>query len=152
MEWNGFVIRYVTVTLVLVVEGDECTSQFYLCLRRDCHVGICVADNFQHLRSVHRLHLLTLLGLAETDFHHLCNVLLLHIGEVQQLNTGHLLVVEPIGSIQLTDFVQQLGVQLLIVNVASIVNQLSLGNAEADVATTARCIGQWMRIVGSRYE
>ncbi len=134
----------------LVVETDKCSSQLYFRLCSNSHVGVCITDNLQHFRSAHRLHLLTLLGLAKADFYHLCNVLLLHVGEVQLLNTSNLLVVEPIGRIQLTDFVQHLGIQLLVVNVASIVNQLTFGNSQADVATRACCIRQRVRIVGSR--
>ena len=56
-------------------------------------------------------------------------------GDMRILVADNLLVVEPIGGIQRVDFVQHLGIQLLVVNVASIVNQLTFGNSQADVAT-----------------
>ena len=138
------------VFFAFVVKTYECTSQFYFRLRRDGDMRILVADNLQHLRGVQRFHVFTILGLAEAGFYHLCDVLLLHVVQVHLLNTGNLLVVEPIGGIQRADFVQHLGIQLLVVNVASIVNQLTFWNSQADVATRTCCISQRVRIVGSR--
>jgi len=71
-------------------------------------------------------------------------------GDMRILVADNLLVVEPIGGIQLANLVQHLGIQLLVVNVTRIVNQLPIGNSQADVATASYSIRQRVRIVGSR--
>ena len=138
------------VLFAFVVKTYECTSQFYFRLCRDGDVRILATDNLQHLRGVQRFHLLTILGLAEAGFHHLCDVFLLHVVQVHLLNTDYLLIVKPIGGVQLANLVQHLGIQLLVVNVTRIVNQLPIGNSQADVATASCSIRQRVRIVGSR--
>ena len=150
LQRHGFIVGYMAVLLAFVFKAYEYTSQLYFRLCRDGDMRILVADNFQHLRGVQRFHVFTILGLAEAGFHHLCDVLLLHVVQVHLLNTGNLLVVEPIGGIQRADFVQHLGIQLLVVNVTRIVNQLPIGNSQADVATASCSIRQRVRIVGSR--
>ena len=97
-----------------------------------------------------RVHVFSILGLAEAGVHHRCDVLLLHVVQVHLLNTDYLLIVKPIGGVQLANLVQHLGIQLLVVNVTRIVNQLPIGNSQADVATASCSIRQRVRIVGSR--
>ena len=88
------------------------------------HRRVLLADNADELAAVHGFHVLTLIRLAEADGDNLGNVLLLHVLQVQFLNTRHLLVVEPVGRIQLTNLVEHLSIELVVVNVARIVDEL----------------------------
>ena len=94
-------------------------------------------DDLQHLRAVHRLYDLIFLWLAETGHDDLRDVFLLHELLIQLLDAGHLLVVEPIGRLQHLQFIHHLGIQLAIVDLARVVNQLTVRNPDADVTTTA---------------
>ena len=101
------------------------------------HGRIFPLDDLQHLRAVHRLYDLIFLWLAETGHDDLRDVFLLHELLIQLLDAGHLLVVEPIGCLQHLQFIHHLGIQLAIVDLARVVNQLTVRNPDADVTTTA---------------
>ena len=97
------------------------------------NAGILLRDNLKHLRAVQVLCRFTFLRLAEAEPDHLGHILLLHITLVQLLDTCHLVVVEPVGSLQFAQFVQHLGIQLVVVDVARIVDELPLGNVQVGV-------------------
>ena len=71
---------------------------------------------------------------------------------VELLDAGHLFVVKPVGRFILAQFVEHLGVELIIVDVSRVVDVLTFRNRHADVATRARGVCQRMRIVCSGYE
>ena len=75
--------------------------------------GVLTLDDFQHLTAVDGLYRLTLLGLAEAGFHHLSNILLLHVVLVELLDASHLVVVKPVGCLLLSQFVEDLGIELV---------------------------------------
>ena len=96
--------------------------------------------------------MLALQGLAETSVHHFAEVPLLHEVQVQLLDARHLLVVEPVGGLKLTDFVQHLSIELIVIDVARVVNHLPFRSAQADEATRARGVSQGVWIVRRRDE
>ena len=114
--------------------------------------GILCLDHLQNLCTVQRLHLLTLLRFPEADADNLSNVLLLHVIQVELLNPHHLGIVVPVGSLQFPHLMQHLRIQLLIVYLARIVYQLTLGNSQTDISTATRSIRQRMRVVGGGNE
>ena len=91
------------------------------------HQGILLLHQLQQLLAIHRLSRLALLGLTNAGVQDLCNVLLLHEVLVQLLNTLHLEVVKPVGSLRLSQFMKHLGIELLVVDVALVVDQFPSG-------------------------
>ena len=114
--------------------------------------GILLRNDFEHLRAVQVLCRFAFLRLAEAELDHLGHILLLHVPLVQLLDAGHLVVVEPVGSLQLAQFVQHLGIQLVVVDVARIVDEPSLRDGQTDVATRTRGVRQRMGVVGRRHK
>lgn len=114
--------------------------------------GVLSPDEFQHLRAVHGGSRLVIDWFAEAGADHLAQVLLLHVVLVQLLNTCHLSIVEPVGSLHFTQFMHYLGVELFVRYVARVVNKLSFGNGQTDVAARARGVSQRVRIVRGGYE
>ena len=100
----------------------------------------------QHLR-VRQLGYLTLLGLSEAHLNHLRDVLLFQIVLVQLLDTGHLIVREPIRCLGHLQLIHHLSIQLLIIDLTRIVDIQPVGNLQTDVSTATRGIRQRMGIV-----
>lgn len=114
--------------------------------------GVVLLHDFQHVGACHGFGCLTIFGLTEADGYYLSDVFLLHVGLVHFLYAAHFFIVEPIGCFQLSQFVYHLGIQLLVVNIARVVDELSFGYGQTDVSATARGISQRMGIVGRGYE
>ena len=130
----------------------ECPSYLNLRVMGIWHRRIPGSDNCQHLGTVHRSTCLVLLRFAEADLYHLADVLLLHELQIELLDASHFVVVEPVGRLQLSQFIDNLGIELVVVNLARVVDKLPVGNGHADVAAGARLVLQRMRIVGRCHE
>ena len=141
-----------TVLAAFEVEDFQGMTEVYPASVAHRYRGVFAADNLEYLRGGQRFDLLALLGVAEADFHHFGQVFQFHILQIHLLDAHHLFVVEPVGSLHLLQLVQHLGIKLFVVDVAHVVDELSLVDGQADVATTSRNIGQGMRIVGCRHE
>ena len=102
--------------------------------------------------DIHGFHNFALFRLAETNLYYFHDVLLFHKTLVHLLQAGHLVVVEPIGCLLLTQLIEHLGIELLVVNLACVVDELPLRNLQTDIATIARSICQGMRIVGGSHK
>ena len=138
MKRNNLVVGHVRMFLVLKAEFLHCCANADLRTMSARHGRIFPLDDLQHLRAVHRLYDLIFLWLAETGYDDLRDVLLLHILLIQLLDAGHLLVVEPIRRLQLLQLIHHLSIQLTIIDLARVVNQLTVRNLDADV-TSAAC-------------
>ena len=104
------------------------------------------------LFTIHRLGHLTLIRLTETSHEDLPDVLLLHEILIQLLNTGYLIIVKPVGSMLLLHFIYYLRIKLSVVDLTSIVNQLTIWNQKADVSTATSRILQRMAIVSGSHK
>ena len=102
-----------------------------------CHQRILLLNQFQQLLAVHRLCCLTLFWLSDTGIQNLSNILLFHVVLVELLDALHFEVVEPIGSLHLSQFIEYLGIELSVVDLSLIVYHLILRNRQTDVATGA---------------
>lgn len=76
----------------------------------------------------------------------------LEVRKIGLLDAGDLIVGEPIRGLLLAEFVQDLGVELRVVDGGLIVDEDSLHDAQAQVATTAGGVAERMRIVGGGQE
>ena len=141
---DGLVESYVAAVDVLIAEFAHGAAQIDAGAVGDINGGELVMDEVEHLGTADGLHLLTCFGLAETGFNDFRHVLLLHELLVELLDADDLVVVEPVGRLLLTELVEHLGVELLVVNLARVVDELAFGYRQADVATAASCIGQRM--------
>ena len=128
-EWDNLVEGYIVVVGRLVPEGFHGESQADFVAVVDLDGGILLLDKGQQHLGI-----------------------LLHKLLIQLLEADHLIVVEPIGSLQLLQFVHHLSIQLLIIDLARIVDHQPVRNLDADVATTASGILQRMTVVGSGHE
>ena len=133
---------------VFILQFLHRQAQVHLCAMGGLYRRELILNNGNHLGAVHHLRLLALVGFAETGFDDGGKVRLSHEVLVQLLDTGYLHIVEPIGSLRHPQFIEYLGIELVVVNLAIVVNQLSLRYLQADVSTTACCIRQRMGIVG----
>ena len=98
-----------TILAVVTQLLERCAQvTFYAVV--DDQRGVLTLDDFQHLTAVDGLYRLTLLGLAEAGFHHLSNILFLHVVLVELLDARHLIVVEPVGGLIHTQLVEHLSV------------------------------------------
>ena len=149
---DGLVESYVAAVDVLIAEFAHGAAQIDAGAVGDINGGELVMDEVEHLGAADGLHLLTCFGLAETGFNDFRHVLLLHELLVELLDADDLVVVEPVGRLLLTELVEHLGVELLVVNLARVVDELSFGYRQADVAPAASCIGQRMGVVGGGNE
>ena len=104
---NNLVVKNVRVILVVEAEGRDDLTQTDSVADSVLQRGIVFLDDADDLTAVHLSHRLTLIGLAKAGDKHLTQVLLLHELLVQFLNAGHLLIVEPIGRLQILQFVDQ---------------------------------------------
>ena len=100
--------------------------------------------HLQHLLAIHGLGRFTLLGLAEANGYDVRHILLLRELDVQLLDAGHLVVVEPVRSLLLAQLIEHLGIELLVVDFPYIIYILPLRNLDADVAAAACGIRQGM--------
>ena len=115
----------------------HCQTDMHLCAMGAFHHRIFLLDNAQHLLAVECLHFFALVWLAETDGDDFCNILLLHISLIQFLDTSNLIVVIPIRCMQLVEFVQYLCIELIIVDVTSVIDELSFRNGDTQISATA---------------
>ena len=81
---------------------------------------IILLNDVDHLATVHRLYRFTLNWLTEAGHEHLAKILFLHEVLIQLLNTGHLIIVEPVGGLLLLQFIHHLRIQLPIIDVACV--------------------------------
>ena len=144
--------RHVTMFRMLELEFLHSLTQMDPRAVIDLQRRILFLHQRQHLSAVHRLHLFTFHGLAETGRDDIRHILLLHKLQVQLLNTGHLIVVEPIRGILLTQLIKHLSIQLIVIDVIRVVDLLSIWNRQTDLTSTTSGIRQRMRIVGGGYE
>ena len=151
-DWDNLVEGYIVVVGRLVAEGFHGESQADFVAVVDLDGGILLLDKGQQHLGIHGLRRLTLFRLTEADLNNLRNVLLLHKLQIQLLETDHLVVVEPIGGLQLLQFVHHLSIQLLIIDLARVVDHQPVRDLDADVATTASGILQRMTVVGRGHE
>ena len=121
-------------------------SQMHLRAVVDSEAGVLRLYHLQHLLAVHRRCRFPFLGLAEAGGNHLGNVLLLRELDVQLLDAGHLLIVEPVGCLLFVQLVHHLSIELAVVDVPYIIYILPVWNPDADIAATARCIRQGMLV------
>ena len=151
-DWDNLVEGYIVVVGRLVSEGFHGESQADFVAVVDLDGGILLLDKGQQHLGIHGLRRLTLFRLAEADLNNLSNVLLLHKLLIQLLEADHLVVVEPIGSLQLLQFVHHLSIQLLIIDLPRVVDHQPVRNLDADVTATASGVLQRMTVVGSGHE
>ena len=109
----------------LIAKYSHCMTHTNLVTVTDIYGRIFLLDMTQQHLCVHQFRCLALLGLAEAYFHHLCNVLLLHIVLVELLDTGYLIVREPIRRLCHSQFINRLSIKLLIVYLSRIIDILS---------------------------
>ena len=105
-------------------------------LRATCvlHQRILLLHKLQQLLAIHRLSHLAFFWFANASIQNLCNVLLLHKVLVQLLNAFHFQIIKPVGGLHLTQFVEYLSIKLLVIDVAFIIDELTLRNLQADIA------------------
>ena len=68
------------------------------------------------------------------------------------LDAGHLFVAEPVGHLLLGQFIDNLGVQLLIIDRRTVVDVFVCRNSDADEAAASRRVAERMLIVGGSQE
>ncbi len=140
------------VLLVFEAKGRDGLAQTNPVANGVLQRRIVLLHDVNHLVAVHGLDHFTFMRLTETSNEHLAEILLLHEVLIQLLNTGHLVVVEPIGCLLLLKFVDHLRIKLAVVNVTRIVDQLPIRNQNADISTRSCDILQRMTVVGGGYE
>ena len=87
-------------------------------------IGVSFLQLIIYLFAEHPFSFFVFIGDTETTFNHILKVILLEERKVCLLDAGHFIIGEPIRSLLLLDFIEQLSVKLLVVDKAGIVNQL----------------------------
>ena len=108
MVFHYAIVVDVAMIGVLIAQFLQCQSQMYLGAVAALDGGVFMLNEFQQLSAAHGFCGFSLIRFAEAAANNFSNVLLLHVIEVQLLNTGDLAVVEPVGSLLLADLVKHL--------------------------------------------
>ena len=109
-------------------------AQIHLRAVRSLDRRILFGDNLQEPLTIHRLCQFARFRLTEAVADDVCNILLFQIVLVQLLDTGHLIVVKPIGRLLHPQLIEHLRIQLVVVNLTRIVDVFTLRNRHADVS------------------
>ena len=147
-----FVIGYVGMLFVFKTQSRDGLTELNPIANRVLKGRIVFLHDVDHLTTIQRLNGLTFVWLTETGNEHFAKVLLLHEILIQLLNTGYLIIVKPVRSMLLFHFIDHLRIKLSVVDLTSIVNQLTIWNQKADVSTATSRILQRMAIVSGSHE
>lgn len=88
----------------------------------------------------------------EARLEHLVHVFGLEVGTVAFLYACHLVVAEPVGSLLFFQFVEHLGVELLVVDGRAVVHELACRYSDADVTSASRGVAERLFVVGGGKE
>ena len=123
MVFHYAIVVDVAMIGVLITEFLQRQAQMYLGAVAALNGGVFMLNEFQQLSAAHGFCGFSLIRFAEGAADNFSDVLLLHVIEVQLLNTGYLAVVEPVGCLQLANLVKHLCIELGVVNLTTVVNE-----------------------------
>ena len=135
-------MRYVATTAGFDAQFLHGFAQINFSTLRNLQRGVVALQDFEHASAVEWLDILIGSCFAEASGDHLGQVFLLLVVLVELLNTLHLLVVEPVGRLVVAQLMEHLSVELFMIDVAHIVDELALGNRQADAGATGDA-GRW---------
>ena len=113
---------------------------------------ILLLQNLEDFGYGHPSSFFLILGRTEAGFQHAFYVIWFKEGIVALLDAGHLFVAEPVGHLLLGQFIDNLGVQLLIIDRRTVIDVFACRNSDADEAAASRRVAERMLIVGGSQE
>lgn len=143
--WTEIISRSLVGSLSLAIQEFHGLSDTDLGSVVGNEHRILLLQNLEDFGYGHPSSFFLILGRTEAGFQHAFYVIWFKEGIVALLDACHLFVAEPVGHLLLGQFIDNLGVQLLIIDRRTVVDVFACRNSDADEAAASR----WWKASGA---